>query len=196
MKSLKITVIFILFSFSVCGQAPTGKIPFTDWMDKSFPLQDWITLDGDTLSQSFFSGKVCFFNFYAAGCPPCMAEVSYLNKLSQHYIENEDVCVVSFFYGSEAAYHEFYKSQESQTKASQHSILKLKYSLVPVPKYPIIPIGFDQFKSKYHAWGIPSNLMIDKKGIVKYCRVGFPMEKAAQENLYSEYVSMIDSLIH
>lgn len=196
MKSIKVIfiIIIMILGSTLYGQVSIKTIPFKDWDGKSFPLQDWGTLNGDTLKQDFFEGKVCFFNFFAAGCPPCMREIKYLNKLSNNYLENMDVCVVSFFCGSKDEFQKFYKSQEYTTKASPNSTLELNYSLVPVPKYTVIPIDSYLFRDRYHAWGVPSNLIINKQGIVKYCRSGFPMEKEAQENLYSEYLSIIDKL--
>jgi peroxiredoxin len=186
----------ILFNFHSYAQAPTEVIPFTNWENKNFPTQDWITLDGDTLNQKYFIGKVCFFNFFDAGCPPCMKEIKYLNKLLKQYSDNDNFCLISFFRGSKEKYERFYKSNEIQSKASSGSALQLNSSLVTISDYKIVPTQEYQFQHKYHAWGVPSNLITNKKGIVSYCRVGFPMEKLSQEQIYADYIEKIDKLLN
>ncbi len=185
----------ILFKLNSYGQELFQMIPFTDWMGKSFPLEDVVTLNGDTLTQNYFIDKVCFFNFFAAGCPPCMQEIKYLNRLSAYYQDNKDVCILSFFSGSKEEYEKFYKSNEIKTKAGPNSSVQLNLSMVTVPQYPVIPVISGRFGFKYHAWGLPSNLIIDKQGIVRYCKVGFPRKSPDQEDLYSEYISEIDKLM-
>ena len=193
---MKISCFFVLLFLNIIvhGQAAFETIPFSDWKDKSLPDHDWITLNGDTLNQSFFHGKVCFFNFFMAGCPPCMQEVKYLNKLFNHYSDSTNVCIVGIFSGDKDDFIKYYKFEESISKASSNSTLQLKYSRVSVPKYTILLIDFNHFKFKYHAWGVPSNLIIDKNGYVQFCKSGFPSEQLFQEKYYSEFVSEIDKL--
>lgn len=152
---MKIYCLLVLLSLAMIihGQAAFEKIPFADWKGKSLPDQEWLTLNGSTLNQSFFKGKVCFFNFFMAGCPPCMQEVRYLNKLYSHYSDSTDVCIVGIFSGEKDEFLKYYKFEESTSKASSNSTLQLKYSRVSVPKYTILLIDFNHFKFKYHAWG-------------------------------------------
>lgn len=193
---MKISCLLVLLFLAmiVHGQAAFEKIPFADWKGKSLPDQEWLTLNGDTLNQSFFKGKVCFFNFFMAGCPPCMQEIRYLNKLYNHYSDSTDVCIVGVFSGDRDEFLKYYKFEESTYKASSNSTLKLKYSRVSIPKYTILLIDFNHFKFKYHAWGVPSNLIMDKNGIIQVCKSGFPMELSAQEKYYLEYISEIQEL--
>lgn len=193
---IKIFVLFVLliFKLDVFSQADFKITPFSDWKDKRLPLQDWVTINGDTLKQSTFEKKVCFFNFFSNGCPPCMQEVRYLNNLLKHYSEVKDVIIVAFYSGTKESYEKYVKASSDETKASSSSRLNLKYSMTPIPKYLIIPLDPSMFKYKYNAWGVPSNLILDKDGIVRFCSIGFAMERSVQENLYSEYISNIDKL--
>jgi thiol-disulfide isomerase/thioredoxin len=161
-KYMKILVLFILilFNLSIYGQALVSVVLFTDWKGKSFPMEDLITIDGDTIKKDFFVGKVCVINFFGPGCPPCMQEIEYLNKLTNNYLDNKNVCIISFFLGTKDSFQKYFKSKEFISKASSNSKLQLKFSIVTVPKYAIIPIDDNQFHFKYHAWGIPSNLII------------------------------------
>lgn len=193
---MKIYCFYILFFLAtiVHGQAAFEMIPFSDWQGKTLPDQDWVTLNGDTLNQNFFKGKVCFFNFFIAGCPSCMQEISHLNKLYKRYANSPDVCIVGIYGGDKKNYIKYYQLQEINSKASSNSNLQLTSSIVSVPKYTILLIDFNHFKFKYHAWRAPSNLIVDKKGIVQFCNDGFPITKQGQEQAYSEYISEIEKL--
>lgn len=191
---ISVLLVFLFLNISVRGQVVSEIVPFSDWEGKSFPVQDWITMNGDTLSQSFFKGKVCFLNFFASGCPPCMQEVSYLNMLKTHYSEIKDVIIIGFYSGTKESYKRYIETNEQESRASSGSMLKLKYSMRPIPKYLIVAIDPSIFKYKYNAWGVPKTLILDKQGIVRDLYNGFPMEKSVQENLYSEFVVEIDKL--
>jgi hypothetical protein len=70
-KYIKILVLFILilFNLSIYGQALVSVVPFTSWKGKRFPMEDLITIDGDTIKKDFFVGKICVVNFFGHGCP-------------------------------------------------------------------------------------------------------------------------------
>lgn len=191
-----ILFVLLFLSLGVFGQVDVKKIPFSEWEGKSFPVQDWVAINGDTISKSTFENKVCFINFFAAGCPPCVQEVSYLNSLKKHFSEIKDVIIIGFYSGTKEEYERYVESNKNETNVSSSSQLKLKYSTRPIPKYLIVAIDPSIFRYKYNAWGVPSNLILDKHGIVRYCGNGFPMDRAVQENLYSEYIEEIDKLRH
>lgn len=193
---MKNSIFFVLLFLTIIvhGQAAFETIPFSNWKDKSFPVQDWVTLNGDTLNQRFLKGKVCFFNFFSNGCPPCMLEVGYLNGLKKHFTEIKDVIIIGFYSGTKESYERYVEAISNETKASSSSQLKLKYSKTPIPKYLIIPVDPSIFKYKYNVWGVPSNLILDKQGTVRYCSNGFPIDRSVQEYLYSEYISEIEKL--
>lgn len=71
-------------------QADT-KIPANQkQVDYNIPL---VTLDGQHANLNDFRGKVIFMNFWATWCPPCIAEMPFINKLYQQ-TNNKDVVFV------------------------------------------------------------------------------------------------------
>lgn len=193
---ISVLLVFLFLNIFVRGQEVSEIVPFSDWEGKSLPIQDWITMNGDTLNQSFFKGKVCFFSFFAAYCPPCMQEISYLNRLKKHYSVVTDFIIIGFYSGSKESYERYIETNKKETNASSSSQLKLKYSTSPIPEYLIVAIDPNIFKYKYNAWGVPKTLILDKQGIVRDWYNGFPMDRSVQENLYSEYIVEIDKLRH
>jgi len=193
---MQIAFLFALLTLNliVSGQEDHKTIPFSEWKDKRLPIQDWVTIYGDTIKQSTLENKVCFFNFFNRGCPPCVQEVRYLNDLLKHYAEANDVVIIGFYSGTKENYLQYLKANKMETSASSNSSLKLNYSLVTVPKYMIVAMDPYIFQYKYNVWGIPSNLVMDKQGIVRYCSQGFHIDRSIQEKIYSSYGSEIDKL--
>ncbi|HID96841.1 MAG TPA: TlpA family protein disulfide reductase [Thermodesulfobacteriaceae bacterium] len=52
-----------------------------------------MTLEGDSVSLSDFSGKVVLVNFFATYCPPCRAEIPDFIKLQEHFGSEDYVTI-------------------------------------------------------------------------------------------------------
>lgn len=51
--------------------------------------------DGTKLQLSSLFGKTLYLDFWATWCPPCCAEIPYLEALSEQFAGNQDVRIVS-----------------------------------------------------------------------------------------------------
>ena len=51
-------------------------------------------LSGTDINLSSLKGKVVFLNFWAAWCPPCIAEMPGINELHKEFIDRADVVFV------------------------------------------------------------------------------------------------------
>ena len=47
------------------------------------------TLDGKKIDSAYFHGHLTLISFFYIGCPPCMKEIPVLNKLKDHFKNNE-----------------------------------------------------------------------------------------------------------
>jgi len=89
---------------SVIDASERLKLSNYDWK-----LQD---INGEVFDFSSAEGKVIVINFWATWCPPCIAEMPSLDKLSQHYeandnvvflfVSNEDIAVIDDFITNKA----------------------------------------------------------------------------------------------
>lgn len=59
-------------------------------VDYDIPL---LSLNGEQVNLNEFRGKVIFMNFWATWCPPCIAEMPFINKL-YNKIHNKDIVFV------------------------------------------------------------------------------------------------------
>lgn len=66
--------------------------------EKSTPSANYdvplISLDGERTTLDAFRGKVIFLNFWATWCPPCIAEMPFINKLYNQVGHNKNIVFV------------------------------------------------------------------------------------------------------
>ena len=65
-----------------------------------FPEIIFETIDGELLKTEDLKGKVVFYNFYFAACPPCIAQKDGLNELYRRFQANVDVVFISITFDS------------------------------------------------------------------------------------------------
>ena len=61
----------------------------------NFPEIMFKTIDGELLKTGDLKGKLVFYNFYFAACPPCIAQKGGLNELYEIFHTNDDVVFIS-----------------------------------------------------------------------------------------------------
>ncbi|MGZ3632274.1 MAG: TlpA disulfide reductase family protein [Candidatus Limnocylindrales bacterium] len=121
-------------------------------------------LDGHPLTLADFQGRPIWLNFFATWCPPCQQETPTLQKLYQeHASEGLVLLGVSV----------------QETSAADVRAYAQRYSLT-------FPIGFDVtsavFKA-YLAYGLPTQVFIDRDGVVRSVVRGPVSELTGEQNL-------------
>jgi peroxiredoxin len=176
MKLVMIILMLICFSNSF-GQTPAKKQISLDSLLHSFnkksdsligtKYQQFSFTDekGDLFSNANFTGKVSFINFWFEACAPCRAEMESLNELYLKFKGNQNFTFISF------TYEPFEKLQ----------LLKEKYHL----KYPIISIKKEECYRLNQNSGFPTNIILDKNGIMQYLNFGGFIDKEKVENYFS-----------
>ena len=124
---------------------------------------------GNEHKLSYYKGKTVFLNFWATWCPPCKAEMPYIEELYKEYSKNKDDVVIlglaSPNLGREGdhGYIEKFLNEENYT----------------------FPVLFDEGGNLVYQYGInafPSTFIIDKDGyIIQY--VPGAMDKETMKNL-------------
>ena len=112
------------------------------------------TLAGDSASTSALEGKVVLLNVWATWCAPCRAEIPYLESLYERYRGQglEIIGVSVDARGQESAIQEFAKAFRMT--------------------YPIWRDPDERVQSLYLALGVPSSYLIDRRGILRWRRLG------------------------
>lgn len=154
-----ILTIFFGLALADCAQAQASASAY------QFSLA---TVDGETVRLEDFKGKVVFLDFWAGWCPPCRASIPSVKKLYDKYAQNKDFAVIGI-------------NMENIDTARKLSAQKnIKY---------ISAVGDDVTARRYGVRGIPTFIMIDKRGEISKRWVGF------SETLYDEWVTTADEAL-
>jgi peroxiredoxin len=118
-------------------------------------------LDGKTVKLSDYRGKPVLLNFWATWCGPCRGEVPFLNQINTTY-SSQGLVMLAVDVG------------ENSTTI-QNFMTSLNVSL------PVLMDGNTSVSKMYSLTGIPTTLMLDKDGIIRFKIIGAFPDKASIE---------------
>lgn len=127
---------------------------------------------GELVSSKTFDGQILVLNFWFYPCPPCLREITSLNKLVEDY-KDKDVAFVSFSRTDAATLMEKFFTR-----------YQLDYINLPDSK---------SYCSKYCFVGFPVNMIADKNGIIQKIWFGGPMED--ELSVYRNISAELDLLL-
>jgi thiol-disulfide isomerase/thioredoxin len=124
---------------------------------------DWsVTLpDGKTASAKDYDGKVVIVDFWATWCPPCRKEIPGFIKLQKEYGE-KGLAIVGFSFDRDQAAHDKYVKDEGMNYLSIFAMNESGKTVIDAFQKVIGEIK-----------GIPTTLVIDRKGQIVYKHVGY-----------------------
>lgn len=122
------------------------------------------TLDGQTVKLSALRGKPVLVNFWATWCPPCRAEMPYLQQVHEKWTTKGLVLLAI--------------DLEEDTETIRKFMTELNLSMT-------VPLDTDGRVGKaYGITGIPETFLIDKDGIIRQKIIGaFPSVAAIERQL-------------
>lgn len=126
-------------------------------------LAPTFTLQGFEDKETYSAGgprdKALLINFWASWCGPCQQEAPELNKLAEQYADELEI------YGINVGKY------DNKKKAQQFI---QDYNL----RYPVLtdPKG-DVFEGLYHGQAFPTNVLIDRNGVIQEIILGAPDPK-------------------
>jgi thiol-disulfide isomerase/thioredoxin len=163
-KKLLLSSLFIIGSFVLIYFFAVKFLPWflegTSWNEskKHAPNNFFlIKPKGDTLYSEKLKNKVLILDFWATWCGPCKEEFPELEKIYLKY--KNDTNVVFLLVAAE--------TERDPTSKIQKFVNSSKYKL---------PFAIDlnrNLEKKCNIWSLPTLLMIDKKGIVRYSHHGY-----------------------
>ncbi|MFA5779786.1 MAG: TlpA disulfide reductase family protein [Elusimicrobiota bacterium] len=163
-KNYGLFLILILnFQFSIFNclySAPPG----IDVGNKSVDFSLKVLSSAETFKLSNYDGKnPVLVNFFATWCPYCVEEIPVLNK-----IHNE--------YGKKGLLIASINIQERESKVAD--FVKRKKIL-----YKILLDTDSEVSKKFKVYGIPTNILIDSKGVIVFRGNNLPDEKDIEKVL-------------
>ncbi|WP_349305588.1 TlpA disulfide reductase family protein [Bacillus sp. FJAT-49736] len=123
------------------------------------------TLDGKTAKLSDYRGQKIILNFWASWCPPCKAEMPYMQKFYEKN-KSKNITIVSVNL----------TSMDRGTSLVQSFISKNNIT------FPVLLDKNGDIGKTYQAVAIPTSYIIDQNGIIRKKIIG-PMDEAMMEDL-------------
>ena len=138
-----------------------------DYQSLNVEIEDFelLDLEGNKVKLSDYKDKIVLLNFWATWCPPCKAEMPYMQQIHDQY---EDVAILAV------------NSTSTELRGSTDSN-KAKNKVVEFINqegytFPILLDADDEVITTYNAifpiMGIPTTFIIDKTGTIRYVRPG------------------------
>ncbi len=131
----------------------------------AFELRD---LDGETVSLSGLRGSPVMLNFWATWCPPCRAEMPYLQEIYDEWTSQGLVLLAINLRESSSEVRGFMQSNGLS--------------------FPVLLDSTGSVGTKYNVSGIPTTFFIDKDGIIQAMRVGGFRSKEEIEGYIDEII--------
>ena len=117
----------------------------------AFTLQDG---DGNSVSLADYKGKVVLLNFWGTWCPPCRHEMPSIERVYKH-LHKKGFVVLAI----------------NQTETPDDVFIFT--SQLPVePTFKILYDKKSDVAGKYGVVGLPTSLLIDKHGMIRYRAIG------------------------
>ncbi|MBI5017180.1 MAG: TlpA family protein disulfide reductase [Deltaproteobacteria bacterium] len=151
----------IALALAFVGGEQKARAEGEEWVGKRAPDFSMVDVDGKPLKLADFAGKkVVWINFWGLRCGPCVRELPALQKLYSDFQKKGLVIIGVNTDGVDGA---FVKKQFAERP-------DLKGAAVTFPLMPDV-----DFKviDAYGLMGAPLNVMIDKKGIIRYRHEGY-----------------------
>lgn len=143
----------LLFAFcvsSIIARAQTAPIKwatqetfFEDLVGKNLPDFSSKTIEGKTITTKNLKGKVVLINFWFVACPPCIAEMPYLNLLVEKY-KAQNIRFIAITYENKKAIKNFKR--------------KTPYN------YEILSLSEAEIRRLNLNHGYPSNILVGTDG--------------------------------
>lgn len=156
----------ILVTILVLGLIITGceaEAPETSNKAPDFELPG---LDGKPASLSDFRGKPVLLNFWATWCPPCRAEMPYIQEIYEEW-SGKGLVVLAINIG------------ENPSKVGE---FMESFFL----SFPVLLDEDSKVSNEYNVRAIPTTFFIDKNGIIQVTKIGSFQSTAEIEKYLSQ----------
>lgn len=130
------------------------------------------SVDGLKHTLSGYRGKVVLLDFWASWCGPCRKELPFLSELYRS-IHDTSLVFLAINLDTEA---------EART-----DFLRTLHTRLP---FPVIPDADGSLPSMYKIPGMPTVVMIDRGGTVRYVHSGF--RESFEDSYYDELTGLLE----
>ncbi len=160
-KKLK-NILFAAFVFAAASLTMTGTI-MAQSIGSQAPNFEAKDIEGNDISLSKLKGSVVLIDFWASWCAPCKQEMPFLTELYQSYKDQGFEVIAINLDTQEKNMTKFLKQMNTTPE------FKITFDVVHDPK--------GEIASKYNLEGMPTTVLVDRKGKIRYRYTGFHPSK-------------------
>ena len=129
------------------------------------------TIDGKKIELNDFKDKVVLIDFWASWCGPCRKEMPFLIELYGRYHKSPfEIIAINI---------------DNKTDNAQKFIDQLSEQI----RFTVVQDSKQQIPPLYQIKGMPTSIVLDKKGIIRFWHTGF------KESYKEDYISEISELL-
>jgi peroxiredoxin len=132
------------------------------------------TINGEALTLSELKGKVVVINFWFEACAPCIAEIPALNRLKEDY-KTKDVVFIAFGRDDTQSIRDFLKRRRFD--------------------YHLVSSDYDLTKAYCLIGGWPTNMVVDKNGVLRQIFSGGRTDEKAKAEAYDKMQPIIEKYL-
>jgi peroxiredoxin len=167
MKFLSVFVVLVVLAFSSQALAQDA------WVGKAAPDFEVTDTNGTPYKLSDLAGdNVVWLNFWGLRCGPCVRELPALEDIYKRY---KDKGLIILGINADGVDSAFIKKSFDQRE--DLSAINITFPLIPDVAFSLI--------DTYELMGAPLNVIIDRKGVVKFYHEGYEI---GDEKQYEEIV--------
>lgn len=185
-KIVTVLLVSTLIHLSAQAQSQTPAVGFlpSDSI-RNYPAPVFIMKDltGKDVSLTDYRGKVLVLDFWATWCGPCHETVPFVVETMKHY--KDDANVRFLFVNTRE------RSANSRDLVSKY-IARNQYDFTVVLDELDADGKQERFYRAFHVAGLPTRMVIDGNGIVRFESIGYPTGKTNEE-LSAILSSMIEA---
>ncbi|WCT13392.1 TlpA family protein disulfide reductase [Mucilaginibacter jinjuensis] len=166
MKYFLFTALVLAFSIPLksSGQATIAMPTDTISLGQAAPDFTLKDINGKNVSLATFKGKVVILDFWATWCVPCHENFPAMKKAVDHYKSDKDVVFL------------FIDTRERSTdyvRLAKEDMAKNKYDFQVLFDEAGKEGKQDKYYKIFGMWGIPTEFILDRNGIIRYKLVGY-----------------------
>ncbi len=132
---------------------------FAQSVNAPAPLFSGTTMDGKVVQLSDYKGKVVLLDIWASWCGPCQEEMPFLMDTYKQY-NDQGLVILAVNIDNDV-----------------QNVQKFISRLEAPPAFPIILDKDSKIPPLYQVKGMPTTVLIDRNGLIRYQHKGFKSEK-------------------
>lgn len=164
------------------------------------PSFNGVTLNGLKIDSGYFKNKVSLITFFYIGCPPCLYEINGLKKLKKQkdfqvlYVVSNTAWEMKQFNSDKANRYSNVRTNYQAGKIDYEILPQCEEAKSNQPK-PLIEPDCNRISQQLMVSVYPTNLLIDKKGIIRQVWYGFGMDSVNASAKIANWQKEIDKLL-